>query len=84
MHAEWEERKRLLLAIAHPNSGAQEVRDALQHLKDIAHDDEVAHAFEDNVRHAVLERIARGATEYKDMAAVALDTSCVEFSRWCS
>jgi len=49
----------------------------------IADDDESAHAAEDRLHESVLQSIADGTAEDpKAMAAAALKTDDIEFSRW--
>lgn len=56
-------------------------------LADFVHDDEVAHGFEDALRHRALTLIAEGVVtgaEAAELARIALTTSELDFSRWCA
>lgn len=46
-------------------------------------DDEVAHIREDRLRHRVLELIADGHPHSKELAQEVLQTSKLDFLRWC-
>lgn len=62
-----------------------DVREAVEHIRNIAGDDESAHAAEDALHESVLDAIANGmAEDPKAMAAAALTTRDIEFARWCA
>ena len=59
----------------------------IEHLKSIAHDDECAHGFEDQIREQVLDLIANGTLTRDEMiefARIVLTTSEIDFARWCA
>lgn len=61
------------------------VRNAVQHIRDIASDDEAAHGAEDELYRHVLEAIAGGWCEDPaECAREALETRNIEFERWCA
>lgn len=66
------------------------IADALKLVREIERavanmDDEKAHGLEDDLRERVLESIAANlAEDPRELASVALSTSKLEFSRWCS
>jgi len=61
------------------------ILDALLYLESISYDDERAHSYEDSLHCAVLEAIAQGRCENpEDCAAKALQSSSIDFSRWCA
>lgn len=63
----------------------QEVKDRLAEITAKAGDDEVAHGLEDDLRHDILDAIARGIAEApREMAALALTSTKISFSRWCA
>jgi hypothetical protein len=47
-------------------------------------DPEVAHTMEDELRADVLAAIADGAENPRELASAALETSKIEFARWCA
>jgi hypothetical protein len=59
-----------------------EINERVQAIKDIAHDDEVAHSAEDRLYIDVLQAIANGADNPRELAAAALATQGIEFARW--
>jgi hypothetical protein len=62
----------------------EEAKLAVAEIRFVRDDDEKAHAAEDALRHRVLEAIAAGDENAKELAAVALQTTGIEFSRWCA
>lgn len=60
----------------------EEVRAGIELIRSKADDDEVAHGLEDDLRHEVLEAIANGAENARELAAELLKTSDIKFSRW--
>lgn len=56
----------------------------VDYIRSIADDDEGAHVAEDFLRERVLEAVANGHEDSKLLAAAALDTNDIEFSRWCA
>ena len=62
-----------------------QVKRHIAKIKELAGDDESAHCEEDKPHCAVLQSIASGTAEDpKLMAALALTTKEIEFSRWCA
>lgn len=67
-----------------------EAQAAVQQIRDIASDDEAAHGHEDQLREQVLRAIAQlpltaaGMKHARELARVALQTSDIEFDRWCA
>jgi hypothetical protein len=49
-----------------------------------AGDDEYAHSMEDDLRRDVLQAIADGAPNVRELAAAALKTDEINFARWCA
>jgi len=61
-----------------------DVREFVEEIRLSAGDDEVAHSMEDELYVAVLQAIANGADSPEKLAAEALKTKDIEFSRWCA
>jgi hypothetical protein len=61
-----------------------DVAGRVRHIASIADDDERAHSEEDDLRADVLKAIRDGASDPQALAAEALKTSEIEFSRWCA
>ena len=68
-----------------------EIKMAVCYINNIRHDDEVAHGTEDKLHSAVLRAIALGNTEphgvegdASDLAFAALETTNLDFARYCS
>jgi hypothetical protein len=60
-----------------------DVQAALGRIRSLASDDGTAHLEEDNLYQCVLHAIADGTAEDPaGMAALALEASAIEFSRW--
>lgn len=58
---------------------------AIRKIREVSHDDEKAHAMEDDLREKVLTAVARGRVtgdKAREWAALALTTSDIEFARW--
>lgn len=47
-------------------------------------DDEVAHVMEDKMRETALKAILNFPEQHREIAAAALSTSALVFSRWCA
>ena len=62
----------------------EEVRSAVSDIDEIKGDDEVAHEKEDDLRNEVLQAIANGASNPKDLALEVLKTGSIDFARWCA
>lgn len=62
----------------------EEVMARVEEINKVAEDDERAHSLEDDLRQDVLEAIADGAPNAKELARTALLTSEIEFARWCA
>ena len=57
----------------------------IEHIEDIAGDDEMAHSEEDRLYQDVLESIAKGTCyNPQDAALLALSTEAIGFARWCA
>jgi septum formation topological specificity factor MinE len=56
---------------------AQEARKRLEAIKAMAGDDEAAHSAEDALRRDILEAI-------QELSEIALETSLIDFARWCA
>ncbi|MBG9915251.1 hypothetical protein ABD67_10070 [Bacillus sonorensis] len=61
-----------------------DVREFVEEIRLSADDDEVAHSMEDELYVAVLQAIVNGADNPGKLAAEALRTKNIEFSRWCA
>jgi hypothetical protein len=61
-----------------------DVKRAVDRIREMAGDDEVAHSEEHQLHVAVLRAIAEGVRNPRVMAGVALQTLEIEFSRWCA
>lgn len=54
-------------------------------IREMCHDDEMAHSEEDRMRESVLRAIADGrAIEPAKCAAAALESDQIDFARWCA
>jgi CHASE3 domain sensor protein len=62
----------------------EELAERIEEIRDLAGDDEVAHSSEDRLRHDVLVAIAAGCDNARELAALVLTTSDIEFARWCA
>lgn len=62
----------------------EDVRKMVQEVAEYAGDNEAAHGAEDRLYIAVLEAIAGGAKNPRQLAAEALETRKIDFDRWCS
>lgn len=60
----------------------EEVEAKVQAIDDNKRDSESAHGDEDDLHQDVLKAIADGAPHAKELAAAALKTKDIEFSRW--
>lgn len=67
----------------HPTT-ASETRAAVEYIRSMAHDPEVAHSEEDRMRYQVLKAIAVGASNPVELAEIALSTEEMTFPRWCA
>lgn len=63
---------------------ASEARAAVDYIRSMTHDPEVAHGEEDRMRYQVLEAIAGGADNPVELAEIALSTEELTFPRWCA
>lgn len=61
-----------------------ELHAAIDALEAVTADDEMAHSEEDRIHREVLEGIANGAPNPAGLAALALKTRELDFSRWCA
>lgn len=66
------------------NISLAQVNEVLDYIVKIADDDESAHSIEDQLREAVLRKIASGAHDAGHLAALVLTSSQIKFSRWCA
>jgi hypothetical protein len=65
----------------------QEVEEGLESIRATMReydDDEAAHSAEDRLREQVLEAVAYGAPNAKELAEAVLKSSEIDFSRWCA
>ena len=62
----------------------EEVRQAVQAVKDKSDDAEVAHGAEDALHQNVLDEIANGNPNAVELAREALKTIDLNFARWCA
>ena len=61
-----------------------ELKRLIEEIRESADDDEMAHAAEARLRARVLEHIANGGDNARELAQLVLTTSDIEFCRWCS
>jgi hypothetical protein len=61
-----------------------EVKARVAEIRALAGDDESAHSSEDALWAEVLQAIADGAPNAKELAKAALKTSEIDFARWCA
>lgn len=61
----------------------QQIRARVAGIRDNTHDDESAHASEDELHQDVLAAIADGADNPAALAREALATRGIDFARWC-
>ena len=62
----------------------EQVRKGIEYIAEMAHDPELAHSEEDSLHASVLQAIADGADDPRELAALALTTEDLEFPRWCA
>lgn len=64
----------------------QEAYARIRSIREIAHDDESAHADEDDFREEVLKFICKHGNDQliSELARIALSTGEIKFSRWCA
>jgi hypothetical protein len=60
----------------------EDVKTEVERIRQIAGQPESAHKAEDDLHAAVLEAIAKGAKNPAELAAEALETARIRFSRW--
>lgn len=65
-----------------PIQGLAEIRARVEKLNASHGDDEGAHCEEDSIRRAALRAIAAGTPDASAIAAAALETDNLDFSRW--
>lgn len=56
----------------------------IKEIETLQFDDEVAHGREDDLYEDVLEAIAKGDPNAKELAEAVLKTKELKFSRWCA
>lgn len=61
-----------------------EVRKAIDDIRDCAHDPEAAHSLEDTLHQKVLHAIVASRGRDWELAAEALKTTGIRFKRWCA
>ena len=66
------------------NITIEQVKQAIESIKDITWDDEAAHGKEDSLRDQVLQAIANGSPDSQELARLALTTNDIDFCRWCA
>jgi hypothetical protein len=63
----------------------EDVRKLVERIAAVSHDDEAAHALEDEMRGFVLSAIAKGeCDDPKGCCEEALETEKLSFARWCA
>ena len=62
----------------------EEIMRTIQEISRLSEDDEVAHSMEDELWENVLKAISEGAPNAAELAAYALKTKNISFSRWCA
>jgi hypothetical protein len=62
----------------------EDVEKRVVEIRQRAWDDEAAHSDEDSLRDDVLQTIADGAENARALALAVLETSKIDFSRWCA
>lgn len=62
----------------------EDIAHRLAQIAAVAHDDEVAHGMVDHLHAFVLQAVAAGHPEARDLAAAALRTDDIDFARWCA
>ena len=63
----------------------EEVKRQIEVIKEKGvHDDEIAHAYEDELHVAVLEAISSGSPDAVELAKLVLTTQSLDFHRWCA
>ncbi|MEU0018034.1 hypothetical protein ABZ173_10225 [Streptomyces rochei] len=67
-----------------PGLTAEDVARRLAKIQTLQGDDEAAHGEEDLLHRDVLAAIAAGAPDAQLLAAAALRTETLDFSRWCA
>lgn len=60
----------------------EQVQGRVESIRSGIHDNESAHAEEDSLWEDVLEHIAKGGRNAKAIAAAALETRNIDFTRW--
>lgn len=79
-HQRCDERKRLRrLTIGDVAAVVERIREYAE-----TGNDEAAHSLDDTLRGVVLEAIVMGARQARSLAAMALTTDDIDFTRWCS
>lgn len=61
-----------------------EIELKLEEIRENKDDDEAQHAREDDLHHDVLRAIAAGCDNPAELAAAALKSLEIKFSRWCA
>jgi hypothetical protein len=62
----------------------KEAQAAVELIRRVAGDDEMAHAMEDDFHRLVLEHVAMGGRNIRQLATIALSTQDIQFARWCA
>lgn len=62
----------------------KEVEARVEAIRENRDDDESAHGQEDELHQDVLRAIAAGAPNAQELAKAALETTVINFSRWCA
>lgn len=87
--------RKMLLRITDPETegtllSVPEALEVVEFIREVQHDDETAHVFEDDLREAVLLTIVELAkrenmtAEIGELATAALLTNAYDFNRWCA
>jgi len=56
----------------------------VEEIRNIEDIDEVAHSYEDDLREAFIEFVAKRKDKLGEIARIVLSTNDIRFSRWCA
>jgi hypothetical protein len=77
-------RDRAYSLLRSPVFTAESAREIVECIRALSDDDELAHALEDDLHFTVLQHVAKGGANSQELAAVAVTTEALDFSRWCA
>jgi hypothetical protein len=60
----------------------EEARSHLERLRGSIGDSEAAHGIEDWLKDEILEAIANGAENYRELAAIGVEAGALDYDRW--